>query len=456
MNRRALISAAILVALVATPAFAQNYEFDARRIAMGSVGAGDNPAQSMVHKDSPYGSVVIPFGLFQVLRNRNLFDPNSDQFNPVIALEYAASPLHFIVNRDGGDTSAAFVNALRTGSASRDLNTYRGFALPLTLSTAGLLAPHWGGTIHLTNGRDGSYQGLYIGAGPYLSVGTNLTSDPRLVNLFATPSGGPRVAFLVPGNTTFTIANAVSVQLAMAVTSGYRARISLPGKRSARDGVYVAANYNYLRGFRYDKDNLSVALDTDNFGLLTGLPTTTAVLADRESATSGTGYSIDLGAEIVANGWDAGVGASGLGNRIDWTNFQHDQYAMTSLGLVTNGAFVHTQLTPATLTEQVKLPVRKTGNLGYSANTWSFETEISNGLLGTTFNGGAEIRLHGVDLRAGGRYVTSRWHGAAGIGLNAGPRFAIDIAAYGTSANLEQHEKLALAVSLRFNHTRKR
>jgi hypothetical protein len=444
------VYAAILVALFATPGFAQNYEFDARRIAMGSVGAGDNPAQSMVRKDSPYGSIVVPIGLFQVLRNRNLFDPNSNEFNPVIALEYLASPLHFIVNRDAGDTSGAFVNALRNGAASRDLNTYRGFALPHTLSTAGLLAPHWGGTIHLANGRDGSYQGLYVGAGPYLSVDTNLTSDQRLVDLFASTTN----VFLP--HTTFTITNPASDQLAMAVTGGYRARIALQGTRGARDGVYLAANYNYLRGFRYDKYNLDVTLDTDGSGLLTGLPSSTAVLADRETASSGHGYSIDLGAEIVANGWDVGAGASGVGNRIDWTNFQHDQYAMTSLGLVTSGAFVHTQLMPATLTEQVKLPVRKTGNLGYSASQWSFETEISSGLLGRTFNSGAEIRLHGIDLRAGGRYVKNRWHGSAGIGLNAGPRFAIDVAAYGTSANLEQHEKLALAVSLRFNHTRKK
>jgi hypothetical protein len=79
------------------------------------------------------------------------------------------------------------------------------------------------------------------------------------------------------------------------------------------------------------------------------------------------------------------------------------------------------------------------------------ETELSHGLQGTGVNGGFEYRMRSIALRAGGRYIKSDWHGSAGIGLNISRRIALDVAAYGENANLEQHEKLALAVSLRIN-----
>jgi hypothetical protein len=431
------VIAVTLVALAATPAIAQNFTFDARRIAMGNGGNGDNPAESLPPKDPSYTSIVLPFGLFQVLKNRNVFDPSSTDFNPVFVLEYAASPVHYIV--------ASLVNH----DPNRDLNTYRGFALPQSLSEAGLIAPHFGGTIPFKRKRDGSYQGIFIGVGPYVSVDTDLESDPRLVALLASTTN-----VYLP-NTDLTITNQSSEQLAMAVTGGYRARFTRPGASAAsRDAIYIAANYNYLHGFRRDEFNLDVNLETNSTGLITVLPATTPILATRATATSGTGYSLDFGIEVVNNGWDAGIGVSGVNNHINWTNFTNDQYTLSSL--TSSGSFVHTMLPSTTTTERVTVPVRTTGNVGYTAKGWSFTTELSRGLLGNSFNGGAEIRRRGIDLRAGGRYIQGRWHGTTGIGLNASRRFAVDIAAYGEDANLELHEKLALAVSLRFNHITKR
>ena len=38
---------------------------------------------------------------------------------------------------------------------------------------------------------------------------------------------------------------------------------------SLRDGLYVAFNYNYLHGFRYENVDTALRLDTDGTGLLT-------------------------------------------------------------------------------------------------------------------------------------------------------------------------------------------
>jgi len=75
-----------LLCLPAAPAFAQNWDFDARRIAMGATGNGDNPAQNLVEQNPSYQSIVLPFGLLQVWNNRHIFDPNAPEYNPVLAM----------------------------------------------------------------------------------------------------------------------------------------------------------------------------------------------------------------------------------------------------------------------------------------------------------------------------------------------------------------------------------
>jgi hypothetical protein len=45
-------------------ALAQNWSFDARSIALGSVSGKDNLASRMVEEQREYRSIVIPLGLF--------------------------------------------------------------------------------------------------------------------------------------------------------------------------------------------------------------------------------------------------------------------------------------------------------------------------------------------------------------------------------------------------------
>jgi hypothetical protein len=56
-------------------AFAQSWSFDARTIGMGGVGSG-NLATKMIDSERNYTSIVIPIGLFQVLSDTAVFDPN--------------------------------------------------------------------------------------------------------------------------------------------------------------------------------------------------------------------------------------------------------------------------------------------------------------------------------------------------------------------------------------------
>src|SRR3954471_10376059 len=112
--------------LISTPAFAQNWSFDARNVAMGGVGSTSNVAVDMVDEQRSYRAIVLPFGLFQVLPNLPKLDPTKDDFDLVRTIEYAASPIHFIVGRDSTSTASAFITDLRNGELNRDLNVYRG------------------------------------------------------------------------------------------------------------------------------------------------------------------------------------------------------------------------------------------------------------------------------------------------------------------------------------------
>ena len=52
-------------------------------------------------------------------------------------------------------------------------------------------------------------------------------------------------------NTSYQLGSDTAGQIAMAITGGYRGRFAA-GTGSDRDGIYVAADYNYLHGFRYE------------------------------------------------------------------------------------------------------------------------------------------------------------------------------------------------------------
>ena len=107
-------------------------------------------------------------------------NPAENDFDLVRTIEYAASPIHYIFGRDSSDTGQQFVTDIRNGELSRDLNSYRGFSLPGSVSAEGLALPSWGGPSKLSQQPNGSFHGIYVGAGPYFSIKTDATIDPGL------------------------------------------------------------------------------------------------------------------------------------------------------------------------------------------------------------------------------------------------------------------------------------
>ena len=220
------------------------------------------------------------------------------------------------------------------GDLNRDLNTYRGFVPASELKAEGLAFFTFGKTVKLVEQENG-FQGFYIGAGPYLAVDTILNVDQDLINIL---SSDVDVFFL---NTTFNIGTLFSEQLALATTFGYRARVGLPGgqNQSDRDGLYLAVDYHYLYGFRYDDIDFDLQFDTDGAGLVTLAPTTTPLVFDRFSSTSRRGFAIDVAVSGVSDRWEVGVDISGIANRITWKDFEGERIALPSLTQALMGGF---------------------------------------------------------------------------------------------------------------------
>ena len=138
---RVILAIAAILTFFSTFAAAQNYSGDARKIGLGGGGDGDNITSQMVGQNRSYRAIVLPFGVIQALRNLDRFNPENDDFDPVFAMEYAASPLHYTFNREPSGSSATFINDLVNGKLSRDLNAYHGFVPAGEIVAEGLTAP---------------------------------------------------------------------------------------------------------------------------------------------------------------------------------------------------------------------------------------------------------------------------------------------------------------------------
>ncbi len=440
-------AALVLTLLCAQDARAQNWSFDARKIALGATGGSENLASKMIDDARRYRSIVLPLGLLQVMRDFDRLSPTADEFDLVRTIEYAAAPLHYQLGRDYDDASAQLVVDLRKATLSRDLNRYRGFVPANQPAAEGLASPSWGGTIGLHRGANGSFQSIYVGAGPYLSMHTDVSIDSQLITIL-----GSSTDLYLP-NTQMGLGTLSQAQLALSVTGGYRARFALPagiGSGSERDGVYVGANYNYLHGFRYEQVDSRVRLDTDRNGLLTVNPAAPPALAIvRESAESGTGFSVDLGTAAVIGPWQVGFGANGLGNHIDWSDVERVSYALDNL-FSGDDEFAES-LAESIGGVRMQLPVDYRADVGYVAENWTAQAEFARGFQGNSLRTGYEHRLRGVEVRGGAFYTREKWNPTVGVGLNVGRRMSVDLAAYGTTANAERERRTAVAVSLRIN-----
>lgn len=329
------------------------------------------------------------------------------------------------------------------GELNRDLSTYRGFRFPETLSAEGLASGLFGKTIKFFKQSNGGFHGIYIGAGPYLSFDTTLGVDPKLIQIL-----NSEAATYFPNN-TFRIQDGSAVQLAMSIALGYRGKLALPGDSDARDGLYLAMNYRYLKSFKYLQPDVTVRFDTDAQDLLATNPATKPISIIDLEASSGTGRALDVGVEVVRGHFAAGVGVNGIGNQIDWTDLVLKRFTLTSL--VQGSEFVEEEI-PTPLTNlTVKLPVVTSGNFGFDAAGWGVSTVATHGFNGNSFHGGLERRLGLFAVRGGARYSRDRWDPTYGFGV--GRKIALDVGIFNTHANLQDKRQTSIAVSIRINHT---
>jgi hypothetical protein len=447
MNRAAArgLGAILLVCAGASVASAQNWSFDARTIGMGGVGGSGNLATKMIDEQRDYSSIVIPIGLIQVLGNTDVFDPGKDTFDPILAVEYAASPFHFVIGRDPSNNAAevAFIHDARNATLNRNLAVYKGFVPANELLAEGLVSPNFGHTFKFHKQDGGTFHGIYVGVGPWLSMHTLTTISDDLTTVLRTGVNKP--------NASFPIVEGDEGQGAFAITGGYRGRFAWPsgvGSGSDREGLYVAANYNILRGFGYTNDTMNVGIQTDAAGLVT---TTSNILVTHRDASSGSGMAIDLGVGGVIDRWEFGAGARGIGNKITWTDVEQRTFTLSSL--LNGGDFVE-GVTTKVGDAKVKLPVDYRGNVAYNVDGFSIAAEAGHGFGGSSFHGGVEKRLGAIDLRGGARYTVKKWNPTVGVGLNLSRKVAIDVAAFGTTANFERKHETAIAASIRINHQR--
>jgi hypothetical protein len=262
------------------------------------------------------------------------------------------------------------VNAL----LSLDLNTYKGFTPAVEYDAEGLASPRFGKTFKVWSGRDGTFQGFYVGAGPYFALQTVNRFDEDLVNILDSEDD-----VYIP-NANLFVTSRTTPQAALALTGGYRARIagpSLSALGTDRNGIYLAVDYSYLVGFRYEDYDLAVRFDTDANGLVTIAPTTPPLGINRVTSSRGHGAAVDIGTVLVVDRWDFGFGVNGIGNRITWTGIMREGIVLQSL--VDGGDFLRIPLRPTGDDLRVELPVHYTTNIAYHADEWLAIGEYARG-----------------------------------------------------------------------------
>ncbi len=460
-----------LLALVAWSerGYAQGWNTDARKLALGNIGSTRNIASEMIDDDPKYRSIVIPLGLLQLIGNFDKFDPSSNNFDPVRAMEYVANPYHFTFGRNEPSAGQKIVNDIFNQRLSTDLNAYRGFvpsANPKAEGIASFSLIHKTIKIH-TGGN--SFQGIYLGVGPYFTEQTSIDIDQKIIDILSA-TGAP-VAF---PNTSYGIGvNRSQTQMAGALTFGYRARIGLPAglpsSGTDREGIYLAVNYNYLHGFHLEDVGMNVRFDTDGAGNLTLNPTAqlapcpaqqpgnfgTPFCTDRQTSSSGTGHAIDFGVATVAGPWELGFGINGVSNQIEWSNVSHEAYGLGANVSLTSGGSVSPSLNKYTLAdvgnETISQPKEVRADATYHASIATFMGEVGNGYLGTSFSGGVEKTFGPLAARGGMHYTNSKWNPSTGVGFNFLPRVGIDVAFLTSTSNAEQDHDKVVALSIRIN-----
>ena len=133
----------------ASSASAQNYSFDARRIALGGAGGTPNVASKLVERQRRYKIDHDPSGAGEAVEQVRVFYPNRDDFDFSRAVEFAYSPLHQVFGRrEDMPAKSFFRDIVRRPAGARPQCLSR--IQPRSSTTAeGLVLENWGKTFML-------------------------------------------------------------------------------------------------------------------------------------------------------------------------------------------------------------------------------------------------------------------------------------------------------------------
>ena len=213
--------------------------------------------------------------------------------------------------------------------------------------------------------------------------------------------------------------------------------------------MYVAANFHYLHGLRFDDFDADLQFETDAAGLVSPNPPAPPFRIDWQKSSHGRGMAIDAGVAFVVNRWDFGFGVGGIANRITWSDIERQRVSLFSL--FGGSEFVRVRLPVTDLKRRIELPVTYTGDVAYHREKWSILSEASHGFMGNQFRVGLEYRLGTVELRGAGRYYDGSVYPSFGAGFNLTRTLGVDVAAFGTQTFLERSPHLGLAISFRID-----
>jgi hypothetical protein len=437
MRIAAVIALTVVWCSFTSSASAQDWDTDARSVALG----GLRGPRSVFVTEQQRGerSFGVPLGLFRVLMKRELFTPSSSRFNPILAMELAASPMHLQLGHGQGTVASQLVSDIRNSTLDLDPASYRN-ALPANFATGAHIIRTWGHTFAVTRRPDSRVShGIYAGAGPYLSLDTALQVDDDMRRLL-----GSRAA-----NTTGTVANQSKGQLAAALTTGYRGAFPLGPDHggTTANALNVSVNVNTLRGFRYEDFDTAIQLETDPQGLLVlanGKPASLGFT--RVTSTSGAGLSFDVRGSVTLGSWQFGVEGNNLANRLTWRDVTSRGYSLDP-----GSAGVRFDVsTPAALDDvRVHLPPSYQGNLAFRGRSFTALSEVTREWDRTRVRAGAEQRFAAAELRGAINVSRGMWLPSAGVSLRLSPGTWADASIFGSAANFERTPRYALAMSIR-------
>ena len=215
-------------------------------------------------------------------------------------------------------TVQSFFRDLVRAQLKPDLNAYRGLDIDPSTTAEGLLLENWGKTFML-HSDDRGFQGIYVGAGPYLAARAYANFESELVNILEQP-GRPVLSVRRLWHQRRRDRPAcpcdyrrVSGTLSVFLSGGggcrrqwhiCRRELPLPARSPPRRLQCEPSIRDRRRRPRIAQS------DVAPFSL------------DWHTSSRGRGMAVDAGVAFAVNRWDFGFGVGGIANRITWRQIE--------------------------------------------------------------------------------------------------------------------------------------